>query len=119
MAHSPSRYRGGRRGGSSGGCPFALRLVAEPLSLPLIHARQPIPAERSRRTDARIIGNPAVAQGPHVRAILVDPGAYLISSADGPVTGDEDIDVVRHGLEQSQPDEVVADRVGCFQVGKR
>jgi len=47
----------------------------------------------------------------HVRAILFDPCAYLISSADGPVTRDEDINVVRHGLQQPQPDEVVLDRV--------
>jgi hypothetical protein len=43
--------------------------------------------------------------GMHVRAILFDPCVYLISSADGPVTGDEDINVVRHVLEQSQPHE--------------
>ena len=53
----------------------------------------------------------AVTQGMHVRSILFDPCAYLISSADGPVTGDEDIDVVRHALEQPQPNEVVLDRV--------
>jgi hypothetical protein len=38
--------------------------------------------------------------GMHVRPILVDPCAYLIRSADGPVTRDEDIDVAGHALEQ-------------------
>jgi hypothetical protein len=31
-----------------------------------------------------------VTQGVHVRAIPVDPCGYLVSSADGPVAGDED-----------------------------
>ena len=57
------------------------------------------------------LGIMAVAQGVHVRAVLVDPCAYLIGSADGSVTGDEDIDVVRHAREQSQPNDVVLDRV--------
>ena len=61
----------------------------------------------------------AVTQGMHVRAILFDPCAHLISSADGPVTGDEDIDVVRHALEQPQPNEVVLDRIRGVQVGER
>jgi hypothetical protein len=61
----------------------------------------------------------AVTQGMHVRAILFDPCAYLISSADGPVTGDEDINVVRHALEQSQPNEVVLNRIYGVQVGER
>ena len=47
----------------------------------------------------------------HVHAVLFDPCAYLIDSADGPVARDEDIDIVRHVLEQPQPDEVVLDRV--------
>jgi hypothetical protein len=56
----------------------------------------------------------------HVRAILFDPCAYLISSADGPVTGDEDIDVVRRALEQPQRGEVVLNRVrGVVQVEHR
>ena len=38
----------------------------------------------------------------HVGPILVDPCVYLISSADGPVAGDEDIDVARDALEQPQ-----------------
>ncbi|SFQ66628.1 hypothetical protein SAMN05421810_11221 [Amycolatopsis arida] len=47
----------------------------------------------------------------YVRAILFDPCAYLTSSADGSVTRDDGINVVRHVFEQSQPDEVVLDRV--------
>ena len=46
---------------------------------------------------------------------LVDPCAYLISSADGAVTWDEDIDVVRHALEQSQRGEVVPDRSAALK----
>jgi hypothetical protein len=59
----------------------------------------------------------AVTQGMYVRAVLVDPCADLISSADGPVTGDDDIDVVRHALEQPQPNKVILDRViGAVEV---
>ena len=60
-----------------------------------------------------------VTQGMHVPSILFDPCAYLISSADGPVTGDEDIHVVRHALEQQQPNEVVLNRIRGVQVGER
>jgi hypothetical protein len=56
----------------------------------------------------------------HIRPILVDPCVYLISSADGPVAGDEDIGVVRRALEQPQRGEVVPDRVcGVVQVEQR
>jgi len=58
----------------------------------------------------------ALTQGEHVRPILVDPCVYLISSADGPVARDEDIDVVRHALEQPQRGEVVLDRVSGVPV---
>ncbi len=51
-----------------------------------------------------------VTQGVHVRPILVDPCVYLISSADGPVAGDENIDVARRALDQPQRGEVVLDR---------
>ena len=68
--------------------------------MPFVHAGQPILAVRGRWADPRVAGNLGVTQGMHVRAILFDPCAYLISSADGPVTGDEDIDVVRRALEQ-------------------
>ena len=53
-----------------------------------------------------------VTQGVRVRPILVDPCVYLISFADGPVAGDEDIDVARHALEQPQRGKVVLDRRG-------
>jgi hypothetical protein len=54
----------------------------------------------------------------HVRPILVDPCVYLISSADGPVAGDED--VACHALEHSQRGEVVLDRVsGVVQIEHR
>jgi hypothetical protein len=87
--------------------------------LPFIHAGQPILAVRGQWADARVIGSMAVTQGLHVRAILVDPCAYLISSTYGPVTGDEDINVVRHALEQPQPSKVVLNRIRGVQVGKR
>jgi hypothetical protein len=61
----------------------------------------------------------SVTQGAHVRPILVDPCVYLISSADGPVTWDEDIDVARHAIEQPQRGEAVPDRVrGVVQVDR-
>ena len=60
-----------------------------------------------------------VTQGMHVRAIQFDPSAYLVSSADGSVTGDEDINVVRHALKQPQPNEVVLNRIRGVQVGER
>src|SRR5437867_1216349 len=43
----------------------------------------------------------------------------MVSSADGPVTRDEHIDVVRHALEQPQRSEVVIDRVSGVQVEHR
>jgi hypothetical protein len=56
----------------------------------------------------------------HVRAILFDPCAYLINPAAGPVTRDEDIDIARHALEQTQRGEVVLDRVsGAVQFEHR
>ena len=79
--------------------------------MPFVHAGQPPLAERGRWADARVAGNTGLTQGMHVRAVLVDPGADLISSADGPVAGDEDIDVVRRALEQPERGEVVLDRV--------
>ena len=75
----------------------------------------PYVAERPRVAD-----NTGVTQGVYVRPVLVDPCVYLISSADGPVARDEDIDVARHALEQPQPGEVVLDRVsGVVQVEQR
>src|ERR671935_737461 len=84
-----------------------------------MHAGQPILAERGRWADPRVAGNTGVTQGMHVRAILFDPCTYLISSADGPVTRDEDIDVVRRALEQPQRGEVVLNRVRGAQVEHR
>ena len=83
-----------------------------------MHARHPI--ERGRWADPRVVRSTGVPQGLHVRAVLVDPCAYLVSSADGPVAGDEDIDVARHALNQPQRGEVVLDRVsGVVQVEHR
>jgi hypothetical protein len=70
------------------------------LQLPFMHAGQPVLAERGRWADPRVGGNTGVTQGLHVRAILVDPRLYLIRSADGPVTRDEDIGVACRALEQ-------------------
>ena len=64
-----------------------------------MHAGQPTCAERGRWADPWVAGNTGVTQDMHVRAILFDPSVYLISSADGPVTRDEDIDAVRRALE--------------------
>jgi hypothetical protein len=55
--------------------------------LPFVHAGQQVLAERGRWADPRVAGNAGATQGMHVRAILVDPCAYLISSADGPGPG--------------------------------
>ena len=88
--------------------------------MPFMNAGQPILAERGRWADPRVAGNTGVTQGMHIRAILFDPCAYLISSADGPVTRDEDIDVVRRAVEQPQRGEVVLIRVrGVVQVEQR
>ena len=76
-----------------------------------MHATHPLPAGLGRWADPRVVGNIGITQGLHGSAILVDPCAHLISSADGPVAGDEDIDVSRRALEQLQRGEVVLDRV--------
>ena len=89
--------------------------------LPCVHTAHPVPAGLGRRANPRIAGNMGVTQGVYVRPILVDPCAYLISSGDGNVAGDEDIDVARHSLEQQQRGEVVLDRrvSGVVQVEHR
>ena len=46
-----------------------------------MHAGHPVPAVLGRWADPRVAGNTGVTQGMHVRAILFDPCAYLISSA--------------------------------------
>ena len=105
---------------SLAGRPVTLSSSGEVLELPCVHAGQPILAVRGRWADPRVAGNTGVTQGMHVGAILVDPCVYLISSAGGPVAGDEDIDVARHALEQPQRGEVVLDRVsGVVQVEHR
>src|SRR6266566_2625762 len=84
---------------SLAGRPVALASSGEALGLPVVHIAYPLPAGLSRWADPRV---------------------YLISSADGPVAGDEDIDVARHALEQPQRCEVVLDRVsGVVQVEHR
>ena len=64
-----------------------------------MHAGQPILAERSRWAEPRIVGNTAVTQGLHISAILFDPCPYLVSPADGPVTWDDDSEIVCHAFE--------------------
>src|SRR5688572_14208888 len=44
-----------------------LALLGEPLELPVMHVRQPI--QRGRWAHPRIVGNAAVAQALHIRAI--------------------------------------------------
>jgi hypothetical protein len=75
--------------GSLAGRPVALASSGEALELPFVHAGQPILAERGRWADPRVAGNTGVTQGMHVRPILVDPCAYLISVAPlaGPSPG--------------------------------
>jgi len=97
--------------GSLAGRPVVLASFGELLHLPCVHVAHPFPALLGRWAEPPVVGNSAVTQGMHVRAVLFDPCAYLISSADGPVTGDKDNDVVRHVLEQPQPNEVVLNRV--------
>jgi pimeloyl-ACP methyl ester carboxylesterase len=102
---------------SLAGRPVAPASLGEALGLPVVHIAHPLPAGLGRWPDPRVAGIVAVAQGVHVRPILVDPCVYLISAADGPVARDEDIDVVRHALQQPQRCEVVLDRVvGAVQV---
>lgn len=67
--------------------------------------------------EPQVAGNADVAQGLHVRAILVDPRVYLISSGDGPMAGDKDVDVCSHAREQPQRGQVVLDRVSGVGPG--
>ena len=84
-----------------------------------MHVAHPVPAGLGRRADPRVAESIGVAQGVHVRAVLVDPCAQLIGSADGPVAGDDDIDIGRHAVEQPQCGEVVLDRVSGVKVEHR
>src|SRR5690348_14478571 len=79
-----------------------------------MHAGQPLLVLRCR--EARVVRTTAVTQGLHIRAVLFDPCAQLISVADGSVTGEKDLDVIRHALEQLQRGEVVLNRVCGVQV---
>src|SRR5262249_7204933 len=91
----------------------------ELLELPCVHVAHPFPAMLGRWADSRVVANTTVTQGMHVRPILFDPCAHLISSADGPMTGDEVSDIARHTLEQPQRGEVVLDWVSRVQVEHR
>jgi hypothetical protein len=104
--HNRRSYR------SLAGRRVVLASSGEAPELPFMHAGHPLPAVLGQWADPLVAGSGGVTQGIHVRAILVDPCAHLISSADGPVAGDEDIDVARRALEQPQRGEVVLDRVG-------
>ena len=89
------------------------------LHLSIVQVSKPVLAVRGR-AEPGIGGNTGVTQGVHVRPILFDPRAYLARSTDGPVPGDEDINVIRHALEQLQRCEIVLDRVsGRVQVEHR
>ena len=50
--------------------------------------------------------------------VLRDSRVQLVGSADRSVAGDDDVDVVRHALEQPQCGEVVLDRVRGLQVDR-
>ena len=105
--------------GSSSGRPVAGSASGEVLELPFVHAGQPI-AERGRWAEPRVAENIGVTQGLQIRPVPADPCVDLISSADGPVAGDDDIDVARRALEQAQRGQVVLDRVsGAVQVEQR
>src|SRR6188508_787455 len=84
-----------------------------------MYIADPLPAGPGRWPDPRVVGNTAVTQGLHVRAVKFDPCAELISSTDGPVARDEDVDVVRHALEQPQRGEIVLDRISGTHVEHR
>ena len=85
-----------------------------------MHVAHPFPAGLGRWTDPRVADNTGATHGVQVRPILVDPCLYLTSSADGPVAGDENIDVACHALEQLKRGEVVLDRVnGAVHVEHR
>src|SRR4029453_13255507 len=104
---------------SLAGRPVALASLGEALELPCVHVAHPFPAMLGRWADPRVVGNTAVTQGIHVRAVLFDPCAQLISSAGGPGTRKEKTDVLRHALEQPQRGEVVLNRVSGTKVEHR
>ena len=60
---------------SLAGRPVALASLGEALELPCVHVAHPFPAMLGRWADPRVVGNTAVTQGIHVRAVLFDPCA--------------------------------------------
>jgi hypothetical protein len=56
------------------------------------------------------------AQGRHVRPIQCDSRRELRSPADGAVTGDDDLDVVGHALEQLERAEIVLERIRGLEI---
>ena len=61
--------------GSLFGRPVVLSLFGELLQLPCVDVDHPFPALLGRWADPRVVGNTAVTQGLHVRAIKFDPRA--------------------------------------------
>src|SRR5918996_3356139 len=99
--------------------PFRDLFLSKLLELPFVHAGHPVPAFLGRWADPRVAENVGITQGVQVRPVLVDPCVYVISFADGPVAGDEDVNAVCHAFEQPQRGEVVLDRVSAVQVEHR
>jgi hypothetical protein len=94
--------------------------LGELRELPFVHSRHPLPARLGRWSDPWVARVVAITEGDDVRPILVDPFAHLIGSTDGPVTGDDDIDVSRDVVKQLQGGEIIVDRVsGAPQVEHR
>jgi hypothetical protein len=82
------------------GCPVALRFLGEALDLAFVYVAYPFPARLGRWAHPRVVGSTTVSQGLDVCAIQFGPCAYLIGSADGPVAGDDDADIVGHTFKQ-------------------
>ena len=95
----------------------AVASLGDASGLPCVYAGDPFPTWLSPWAQPWVVGLMGVTQGEHVRPVLCDPCADLVSSADGSVTRDDDVDAVRHALEQPQPYEVVRDGVvGSVEV---
>ena len=89
------------------------RLSTFPAWMSLTHSQPGLAVEPIRGSSEVT----AITQGKHIRPVQLDPCAHLVGDGHGPVTRDDDIDLVRHVLEQPQPDEVLLDRVvGAVQV---
>jgi hypothetical protein len=61
-----------------------------------MHVGQPFLVRACRQ--ARVVGTASVTQGLHIRAILFDPSAQLVTVADGSVTGDKHLNVIRQAI---------------------